>query len=93
MDPALRRPGRLDKEIEIGVPDEKGREQILSVLLSEVPHLLSANDIAKVASQAHGFVGADLHLLVKVRISDYHCTSELGLGEGRYFFCRPPTSK
>ncbi len=66
LDPALRRPGRLDKEIEIGVPDEKGREQILSVLLSQVPHLLSANDIAKVASQAHGFVGADLHLLVKV---------------------------
>ncbi len=62
----MRRPGRLDKEIEIGIPDEKGREQILSVLLSQVPHLLSTCDIAEVASKAHGFVGADLQLLIKV---------------------------
>ena len=65
IDPALRRPGRFDREIEIGIPDAHGRESILNVLLAKMPHTLSAADIASVASRTHGFVGADLSSLVR----------------------------
>ncbi|CAN0343314.1 unnamed protein product, partial [Discosporangium mesarthrocarpum] len=68
LDPALRRPGRLDSEVEVGVPDRAGRADILRVILQQVPrHSISVKeeDIARVASRTHGFVGADLQLLVK----------------------------
>ncbi|KAI3623159.1 AFG2 [Malassezia furfur] len=65
LDPALRRPGRLDREIEIGVPDRDARLAILQVLLRPVPHTLTPDDLDAVAARTHGYVGADLAALVR----------------------------
>lgn len=64
IDPALRRPGRFDREIEIGIPDEEGRLEILNIHTRGMPvdEKVNLNQIAKVA---HGFVGADLESLTK----------------------------
>ncbi|HJJ56014.1 MAG TPA: CDC48 family AAA ATPase [Methanocorpusculum sp.] len=64
IDPALRRGGRFDREIEIGVPDKKGRHEILQIHTRNVP-LSETLDLNKYANTTHGFVGADLALLVK----------------------------
>ncbi|GAA6002219.1 hypothetical protein JCM10207_003132 [Rhodosporidiobolus poonsookiae] len=64
IDPALRRPGRFDKELEIGVPDATARLSILKVLLRKTPHDISEDALLSVASRTHGFVGADLSSLV-----------------------------
>uniref|UniRef100_A0A5B7BLR3 AAA+ ATPase domain-containing protein n=1 Tax=Davidia involucrata TaxID=16924 RepID=A0A5B7BLR3_DAVIN len=63
IEPALRRPGRLDREIEIGVPSPKQRYDILLVLLSELEHSLSDMQVQHLAMATHGFVGADLAAL------------------------------
>ena len=63
IDPALRRPGRLDLEIEVPIPSAEGRREILEGYLSKGPISLEA--IQQVAQSAHGFVGADLVLLCK----------------------------
>ncbi|KII87583.1 hypothetical protein PLICRDRAFT_690240 [Plicaturopsis crispa FD-325 SS-3] len=65
IDPALRRPGRFDREIEIGIPDATARCAILNVLLSKTPHTLSQDDLRTVAAGAHGYVGADLSAVVR----------------------------
>ncbi|XP_069600014.1 ATPase family gene 2 protein homolog A isoform X2 [Ranitomeya imitator] len=65
VDPALRRPGRFDKEIEIGVPSAQGRLDILQRILLKVPHQLRDEELADLASSAHGYVGADLVALCK----------------------------
>ncbi|KAJ7147538.1 AAA family ATPase [Mycena crocata] len=65
IDPALRRPGRFDREIEIGIPDIDARFSILQVLLSQTPHTISSADLHTVASRAHGYVGADLSAVVR----------------------------
>lgn len=65
IDPALRRPGRFDRELEIGVPNAIGREAILRVHLGRMPHSLSEEDIASCAAKTHGFVGADLSALLR----------------------------
>ncbi|XP_069834671.1 ATPase family gene 2 protein homolog A isoform X2 [Dendropsophus ebraccatus] len=65
LDPALRRPGRFDKEIEIGVPNAQGRLDILQRILVSVPHQLTEEELADLASSAHGYVGADLAALCK----------------------------
>ncbi|KAF7299177.1 AAA family ATPase [Mycena indigotica] len=65
IDPALRRPGRFDREIEIGVPDAAGRLSILQVLLSKTPHAISDAELLQLASKAHGYVGADLSAVVR----------------------------
>ncbi|XP_077135211.1 ATPase family gene 2 protein homolog A isoform X2 [Ranitomeya variabilis] len=65
LDPALRRPGRFDKEIEIGVPSAQGRLDILQRILVKVPHQLRDEELADLASSAHGYVGADLAALCK----------------------------
>ena len=59
VDPALRRGGRFDREIEIGVPGEAGRREILDVHTREMP-LADDVDLDRIAAQTHGFVGADL---------------------------------
>ncbi|MGE5781557.1 MAG: CDC48 family AAA ATPase [Nitrososphaerales archaeon] len=64
IDPALRRPGRFDREIEIGVPDKEGRFEILQIHTRGMP-LSKDVDLEKLASMSHGFVGADLHALAK----------------------------
>ncbi|GJE86889.1 AAA family ATPase [Phanerochaete sordida] len=65
IDPALRRPGRFDREIEIGVPDADARASIFNVLLAKTPHTLTQDEIRTVASCAHGYVGADLSAVVR----------------------------
>ncbi|HEY7367052.1 MAG TPA: CDC48 family AAA ATPase [Nitrosopumilaceae archaeon] len=64
IDPALRRPGRFDREIEIKVPDKKGRKDILAIHTRNMP-LADDVNIDKVASVSHGYVGADLEYLCK----------------------------
>ncbi|GAA5976177.1 hypothetical protein JCM10908_005408 [Rhodotorula pacifica] len=64
IDPALRRPGRFDKELEIGVPDAAARLSILRVLLRRTPHGIAEDILQGVAARTHGFVGADLASLV-----------------------------
>src|SRR3989338_30359 len=64
LDPALRRPGRFDREIEIGAPDKKGRKEILQIHTRGMP-LKEDVSLDELASQTHGFVGADLQSLVK----------------------------
>ncbi|KAL7603763.1 hypothetical protein Lser_V15G16056 [Lactuca serriola] len=63
LDPALRRTGRFDREIALGVPDEKGRFQILKVLTREL-RVSGDLDLVKVSRATSGFVGADLEGLV-----------------------------
>jgi transitional endoplasmic reticulum ATPase len=64
IDPALRRPGRFDREIEIKVPDKRGRLEILQIHTHNMP--LDPNvDQHRVAAVTHGFVGADLEYLCK----------------------------
>ena len=64
IDPALRRPGRLDREIEIGIPDEEGRHEILSIHTRGMP-LDEKVDLKQISKTTHGFVGADLEVLSK----------------------------
>jgi transitional endoplasmic reticulum ATPase len=64
IDPALRRPGRFDREIEIKVPDKKGRRAILNIHTRNMP-LSDDVDLAKIAGVSHGYVGADLEYLCK----------------------------
>ena len=64
IDPALRRGGRFDREIEIGIPDKKGRMEIFQVHSRGVP-LADDVKIEEYANTTHGFVGADIALLVK----------------------------
>src|SRR6267143_720685 len=64
IDPALRRPGRFDREIEIKVPDKKGRYEILQIHTRHMP-LTPDVDLEKLAAVTHGFVGADAEYLCK----------------------------
>ncbi|MDP1729171.1 MAG: CDC48 family AAA ATPase [archaeon] len=64
LDPALRRPGRFDREVEISVPDKAGRLAILKIHSRNMP-LDKTVDLDKLASVTHGFVGADLNSLAK----------------------------
>jgi transitional endoplasmic reticulum ATPase len=64
IDPALRRPGRFDREIEIGVPDKEGRLEILQIHTRGMP-LDKDVDLSLIANMSHGFVGADLQAVAK----------------------------
>jgi transitional endoplasmic reticulum ATPase len=64
IDPALRRPGRFDREIEIGVPDRGGRKEILLIHTRGMP-LAEDVDLDELAADTYGFVGADLAALAK----------------------------
>jgi transitional endoplasmic reticulum ATPase len=64
IDPALRRPGRFDREIEIKVPDKKGRKDILMIHTRNMP-LSDDVNLDKIAGISHGYVGADLEYLCK----------------------------
>jgi transitional endoplasmic reticulum ATPase len=64
VDPALRRPGRFDREIEIGVPDEEGRKEILQIHTRGMP-LSDDVSLDHLADETHGFVGADIESLTK----------------------------
>jgi transitional endoplasmic reticulum ATPase len=64
IDPALRRPGRFDREIEIGIPDRDGRHDILQIHTRGMP-LIDDINLDRFAKITHGFVGADLESLSK----------------------------
>jgi transitional endoplasmic reticulum ATPase len=64
VDPALRRPGRFDREVQVGVPGRDGRRQILSIHARGMP-LDTGVDLDRLAEVTHGFVGADLEALCK----------------------------
>jgi SpoVK/Ycf46/Vps4 family AAA+-type ATPase len=60
IDAALRRPGRFDREFEIGIPSSKARLQILLALSKNIKHSLTLQELDDIAAGAHGYVGADL---------------------------------
>jgi len=64
LDPAIRRPGRFDREIEIGIPDETGRKEVLDIHTRGMPFDEKVN-LEQMAKVTHGFVGADLEILAK----------------------------
>lgn len=64
LDPALRRPGRFDRELEIGIPDQRGRLEILNVHTRGMP-LSQDVDLERLSRITHGFVGADLESLCR----------------------------
>ena len=64
LDPALRRPGRFDREIEIGIPDRNGRREVLDIHTRGMP-LADDVDLDHLAGVTHGFVGADLEALAR----------------------------
>jgi len=64
LDPALRRPGRFDREIEIGVPDKQGRYEILQIHTRGMP-LAKDVDLKKLSEMTHGYTGADLSALTR----------------------------
>ena len=69
IDEALRRPGRFDREIVIGVPDTKGRREILAIHTRGMP-LGEAVDLDELARVTHGFVGADIAALAREAAMD-----------------------
>ncbi len=64
IDPALRRPGRFDREIEIGVPDRDGRKEILQIHTRNMPLEADVN-LDEIAALTHGYTGADISALTK----------------------------
>ncbi len=65
IDPALRRPGRLDREVAVGVPSPDARFQILTALASRLPINPEKTDLQTVAARCHGYTGADLEALCR----------------------------
>lgn len=64
VDQALRRPGRFDREVEIGVPDKEGRKEIVDIHIRSMP-IADDFDMDWVLSNTHGFVGADISALAR----------------------------
>ncbi|MBI1867376.1 MAG: CDC48 family AAA ATPase [Methylocystis sp.] len=64
IDPALRRPGRFDREIAIGIPNEQARREILDIYARGMP-LAADVDLADLAGRTHGFTGADLNAVCR----------------------------
>ena len=62
LDPALRRPGRFDREIEIGIPDKQGRHEILQIHTRGMP-LTQNVDLRRLSETTHGYTGADMAAL------------------------------
>ena len=71
IEPSMRRPGRLDVEIEICVPNTNARLSILTKLAERLANAdMTQEDLLKVAQAAHGFVGADLEALVRTALTE-----------------------
>ncbi|CAN6185469.1 unnamed protein product [Urochloa humidicola] len=100
VDQALRRPGRFDREIYLGIPDENARKQILKMLIQNL-QLEGQFDLFKIARATPGFVGADLKALVdkagnlatkrtadKIRVQ--YCREHEGNNKYDYDWCRQP---
>lgn len=83
IDEALRRPGRFDREIVVGVPDERGRREILGIHTRGMP-LAEAVDLEELARTTYGFVGADLAALTREAAIEAvrRIMPQLNLGDG-----------
>ncbi|KAK9477887.1 P-loop containing nucleoside triphosphate hydrolase protein [Lipomyces japonicus] len=79
VEPALRQVGRLEKDVELRIPDITARGEILSLQLNGMPHSLAEIDINSTASKTHGFVGADLVALCREAVM---CAVARGDGAG-----------
>ncbi|KAH8555568.1 P-loop containing nucleoside triphosphate hydrolase protein [Umbelopsis sp. PMI_123] len=79
LDEALRRPGRFDREIEIGIPNVSARYSILSTILRKIPHSLDDSHIQSLAATSHGYVGADLSAVC--REAGLKCINRLSVDE------------
>jgi transitional endoplasmic reticulum ATPase len=84
LDEALRRPGRFDREIAVGVPDRKGRRDVLAIHTRGMP-LAADVDLDALAATSHGFVGADLAALAREAAMDAarRTVAAVGLGSGQ----------
>ncbi|KAG1137361.1 hypothetical protein G6F37_007521 [Rhizopus arrhizus] len=60
LDEALRRPGRFDREVEIGIPNSESRFSIFKTIMSKIPHSLTDRELEQLAQKSHGYVGADI---------------------------------
>lgn len=60
LDEALRRPGRFDREVEIGIPTSEARLSIMTTIMSKIPHQLTPQEMESLANKSHGYVGADI---------------------------------
>lgn len=65
IDPALRRTGRLDLEIEIPVPNSESRFEILKSILNNINHDMNDNDLRDISYNLNGYVGSDINTLVR----------------------------
>ncbi len=65
IDPALRRPGRFDREIEVGVPNAEGRLEILQIHTRGMPLAPNDIDLRSLAAELHGYTGADIKALCR----------------------------
>ncbi|KAI8865534.1 AAA-domain-containing protein [Ramicandelaber brevisporus] len=65
LDDALRRPGRFDREIDVGIPPPADRVSIMQTLMARHPHTLSDGELSDIALACHGFTGADLSAMIK----------------------------
>ncbi|KAI9287176.1 P-loop containing nucleoside triphosphate hydrolase protein [Umbelopsis sp. AD052] len=79
LDEALRRPGRFDREVEIGIPNVTARYSILSTILRNIPHSLYDENIQTLAATSHGYVGADLSAVC--REAGLKCINRLSVDE------------
>ena len=88
VDPALRRPGRFDREIEIGIPDQDGRLQILGIHTRGMPLEEDDINLDHISKITHGFVGADLEMLAKeaAMLSLRRILPEVDLDQGKIPF-------
>ncbi|XP_033248612.1 ATPase family protein 2 homolog isoform X1 [Drosophila miranda] len=68
LHPSIRRAGRLDSELELGVPSPQARQAIIECLIQSVEHQLTSEDVGQIATISHGYVGADLANLVYTAI-------------------------
>ncbi|AOA62821.1 ATPase of the CDC48/PAS1/SEC18 (AAA) family [Komagataella phaffii CBS 7435] len=88
IDQALRRPGRFDQEVEVGIPDVAARYDILNLQFKKMRrHEISEQDIKEIASKTHGYVGADLVALCRETVMkaikrglDFHNLDSLKIG-------------
>ncbi|KAI7902225.1 P-loop containing nucleoside triphosphate hydrolase protein [Cokeromyces recurvatus] len=83
LDEALRRPGRFDREVEIGIPTAEARLSIMKTILKKMPYRLSDEELESLANKAHGYVGADIAAVCREaglkcikRCAAYSLTSE-----------------
>ncbi|KAI9258284.1 P-loop containing nucleoside triphosphate hydrolase protein, partial [Sporodiniella umbellata] len=65
LDEALRRPGRFDRELEIGIPNSQARESIFKTILLNMPHSLQTSEVEQLSQKTHGYVGADIAALCR----------------------------